>query len=213
VSRSDRRPRQRLDVRERRSAILDAAKAAFAGGSYEEVSVAAVAEAAGASEALVLRYFGSKAALYVEVVEAAIALLLERQLAADAALGPHVPPVERVAESVRVYLDFVAAFRRGWAGPLRAPYGEPAQAEALRTDLRRHYVHQLRALLGPAPARPRDLALHGYLGFVDAACLAWVDAGCPDGERVAIVEMAVAALRAAVGSGRAAATLSGAPDG
>jgi AcrR family transcriptional regulator len=200
-------------VRERRSAILDAAKAAFAGGSFQEVSVAAVAEAAGASEALVLRYFGSKAGLYVQVVEAAIAVLLERQRAADAALGPHAPPVERVAESVRAYLDFVAAFRRGWAGPLRAAYGEPAQAEALRTDLRRHYVDQLRALLGPAPARPRDLALHGYLGFVDAACLAWVDADCPDGERGAIVEMSVAALRAAVGSSSAAATLSGAADG
>jgi AcrR family transcriptional regulator len=186
-------------VRQRRSAILDAAKAAFAAGSYQEVPVAAVAEAAGASEALVLRYFGSKAALYVEVVEAAIAVLLARQHAADAALGPHAQPAERVAESVRVYLEFVASFRHGWAGPLRAPYGEPAPAEALRTDLRRHYVDRLRGLLGPAPDRPRDLALHGYLGFVDAACLAWVDAGCPDGERAAIVEMAVAALRAAIG--------------
>jgi AcrR family transcriptional regulator len=200
-------------VRERRSAILDAAQAAFAAGSFQEVSVAAVAEAAGASQALVLRYFGSKAGLYVQVVDAAIAVLLERQLAADAALGPHATPIERVAESVRVYLDFVAAAPRGWAGPLRAPYGEPAQAAELRTDLRRHYVEQLRALLGPAPIRPRDLALHGYLGFVDAACLAWVDAGCPDGERAAIVEMAMAALRAAAGSSPAAATLSAAADG
>jgi AcrR family transcriptional regulator len=199
VARADRRPRRRLDVRERRTAILEAAKVAFAGGSYHEVSVAAVAEAAGASEALVLRYFGSKAGLYVQVVEVGIAVLRERQQAADAALDPAGSPAERVAESVRVYLDFVAAFPRAWAGPLRAPYGEPPQAGALRTEQRRHYVEQLRALLGPAPDRPRDLALHGYLGFVDAACLTWVDAGCPDGERAAIVEMAVAALRAAVG--------------
>jgi AcrR family transcriptional regulator len=121
---------------------------------------------------------------------------VERQEAAD---DPDDDPAERVAASVRIYLDFVASFPRGWAGPLRAPHGEPPEAEALRAELRRHYVRQLRALLGPAPERPRDLALHGYLGFVDAACLAWVDGGCPDGERAAIVAMAVAALRAAVG--------------
>jgi AcrR family transcriptional regulator len=198
VTRADRHPRRRLDTAQRRAAILGAAQAAFAAGSYKEVSVAAVAEAAGASEALVLHYYGSKAALYVTVVESGIALLRERQEAADAALDPSASPIARVAESVRVYLDFVASYRHGWAGPLRAPYGEPPEAEALRTDLRRHYVGQLRTLLGPAPDRPRDLALHGYLGFLDAACLTWVDAGCPDGERAAIVAMAVAALRAAV---------------
>jgi AcrR family transcriptional regulator len=194
VTRADRRPRRRLDVRQRRSAILESAEAAFAGGSYQEVSVAAIAAAADASEALVLRYFDSKAALYVEVVESAIAMLRERQLAAD---DPAAPAAERIAASVRVYLDFVAAFPRGWAGPLRAPYGEPPEADALRTELRRYYVEQLRALLGPAPNRPRDLALHGYLGFVDAACLAWVDGGCPDSERAAVVAMAVAVLGAA----------------
>lgn len=200
VTRADRRPRRRLDEARRRAAILEAARAAFAAGSYQEVSVAAVAGVAGASEALVLRYFGSKAALYVTVVEEAIALLLERLAAADAALDPAVPWAERVAASVRAYLDFVAAFPRGWAGPLRAPYGEPAEAEALRVDLRRHLVEQLRALLGSAPERPRDLALHGYLGFVDAACLDWVDAGSPDAERAMVVAMAVDALRAAAGT-------------
>jgi AcrR family transcriptional regulator len=198
VTRVDRRPRRRLDASRRRAAILDAARAAFAAGSYQEVSVAAVAGAAGASEALVLRYFGSKAALYVAVVEEAIALLLERLAAADAALDPGAPWTERAAGSVRTYLDFVAAFPRGWAGPLRAPYGEPPEAEALRVDLRRRLVGQLRARLGPAPDRPRDLALHGYLGFLDAACLDWVDAGCRDGERAVVVAMAVDALRAAV---------------
>jgi AcrR family transcriptional regulator len=67
----------------------------------------------------VLRYFTSKAGLYVEVVREAIALLLERQRLADEALPATTDPLERIATSARVYLDFVAAVPHGWAGPLR----------------------------------------------------------------------------------------------
>jgi hypothetical protein len=99
-----------------------------------------------------------------------------------------------VAVSARVYLDFVAAVPRGWAAPLRAPAGEPPEAEALRVELRAHYVDLLRGLLGPAP----DLVFSGYLGFLDAACLSWVDAGCPADEREPLVAAAIGALRGAL---------------
>ena len=194
MTRADRRPRRRLDAETRRAAILAAARDAFAAGTYQEVSLSAIGAAAGASEALVLRYFGSKAALYVACVAAAVDLLLERQRAADEALPPDTGPYSRIAASIRVYLDFIAAFPRGWAGPLRTPSGSPAEAEELRVQLRRHYVELLRSLLGPVP----DLALHGYLGFLDAACLAWVEAGLPEADREHLVAMAVAALAGAV---------------
>jgi AcrR family transcriptional regulator len=194
VTRSDRRPRRRLDARQRRAAILAAAQQAFAGAPYQQVALSRVAEAADASEALVLRYFGSKAALYLDVVRGAIALLLDRQRVADEALPAGTEPLQRVAVSARVYLDFVAAFPSGWAGPLRTPSGEPPEAEGLRTELRAHYVGLLDGLLGPAP----DFAFHGYLGFVDAACLAWVGAGCPPAEREPLVAAAVGALRGAL---------------
>ncbi|WP_214402918.1 TetR/AcrR family transcriptional regulator [Pseudonocardia lacus] len=194
MTRADRRPRRRLDVEQRRAAILAAAQDAFGAAAYQQVALSRVAEAAGASEALVLRYYGSKATLYVEVVRSAIALLLQRQRAADAALPAGTAPLDRVAASARTYLGFVAEFRHGWAGPLRTPWGEPPEAEALRVELRTHYVDLLRALLGPGP----DHAFRGYLGFLDAACLAWVEAGCPDDEREPLVAAAVGALRGAL---------------
>ena len=55
--------RQRLSAEARREAILAAARDAFARGPYEEVSIAAIAAEAGASEPLVHRYFDGKAGL------------------------------------------------------------------------------------------------------------------------------------------------------
>jgi AcrR family transcriptional regulator len=196
VSRVDRRPRRRLDAAQRRTAILDAARTAFGAGAgaYQQVALSRIAETAGASEALVLRYFTSKAALFVEVVREAIAILLERQQQADEALPATTDPLERIAVSARVYLDFVAAVPHGWAGPLRTPFGEPPEAEALRVALRAHYVD----LMGRLFDRGSELAFHGYLGFLDAACLAWVEAGCPGPEREPLVAKAVGALRGAL---------------
>ena len=122
---TDRRPRQRLGAESRRAAILRAAGEAFAAQPYPRVSVAEIVAAAGASEALVHRYFGSKSALYVAVVRFATDRLLERQRAADAALGPGATPRERLAESIRVYLAAIQDWSVGWTSRLNDPAGEP----------------------------------------------------------------------------------------
>jgi AcrR family transcriptional regulator len=194
--RKDRRPRRRLDADTRRADILRAAAAAFAVEPYDRVSVARVAEAADASEALVHRYFGSKSGLYGEVVRAAIDELLRRQRAADAPGTPY----ERLATSVRVYLDFVDEAPVGWAAPLRSPAGDLSEAAELRRRNRTTYLRLLRELFA-LPADPvLDHALHGYLGFLDAACLSWVERGRPAADRETLVAQAVGALRGALES-------------
>jgi AcrR family transcriptional regulator len=52
-----------------RAAILDAARAAFAGRGYDAVSIRAVARDAGVDPALVHRFFGSKEELFVAAME------------------------------------------------------------------------------------------------------------------------------------------------
>ena len=197
MTRTDRRPRRRLDPEQRRTAILDAARQAFAHGPYESVSVAGIAAAADSSEALVHRYFASKGALYLAVVQEGIDELLTRQIAADTALARSAPRL-RLATSIEVYLDVISNSPAGWSAPLRHPHGEFAAAAELRAQARDRYVGLLRAILGLAPAQPQDHALYGYLGFLDAACLSWVGAGCPPGQRPALVGMALAALAGAL---------------
>lgn len=200
MARTDRRPRQRLDATARRASILSAAAAAFMTIPYDQVSVASVAEAANASEALVHRYFGSKGGLYLAVVRAGIAHLFMRQRRADAALGPEVTVRARLESTVRIYLDVVAEWSVGWLTALRSPGGEPAQARALRRESREFYVAVLRDLFALTDDPGADLGLHGYLGFLDAACLAWAERGYPYADRERITAQALGALAGALGA-------------
>ena len=198
MARTDRSPRRRLDPAQRRDAILDAAREAFATAPYAAVGVAGIAAAAGASEALVHRYFESKSGLYLAVVAEGIDELLTRQVAADTALGARAAVRLRLATSIEVYLEVISNSPVGWAAPLRDTRHDVPAAADLRARARDRYVELVRGILGLAPDPVRDHALHGYLGFLDAACLSWVTAGCPPEQRGALVAMAVGALAGAL---------------
>lgn len=198
MTRTDRRPRQRLDPSARREAIFDAAAEAFADRPYDEVTIAEIAVAAGASEALVFRYFSTKAALYAAAVAAAIEQLRTAQSAALADLAPGVPARDRLAASAHVYLDHIAHHPTGWAAPLRGGR-EPDAALAIRRAAREEYARHLGGLLQPRPGPRHDLAIWGYFGFLDAACLRWVDQGCPADHRSSLVDAALGALEGALG--------------
>lgn len=197
--RTDRRPRQRLDEATRRAAILAAAGRAFAHTPYEQVRLAEVAHAAGASEALVFRYFGSKADLYAAVIAAATQRLRARQEAADARLAPNASVRDRVRSTLFVYLDHIAEGAEGWAAPFVAPGAEPAAAVAARRAERETYAGLLADLLGVGEWPRHRYAVWGYFGFLDGACLEWVRRGCPQDERHAVVEAALGALEGALG--------------
>ncbi len=201
MPRVDRRPRRRLPVEQRRAAITAAAGAAFAGAPYDKVSLAAIAETAGSSEALVHRYFATKADLYEEIVGHAAADLSERLDRADEAVGgDDAPPWQRVAMAIDAYLDFVAESTEGWAAPLRTPDQGFTPANAIRLEARQQLATHLRAALSTPDGPPRDYALFGFLGFLDAACLAWTEGGVPPEHRSALITMSLGALSGALGA-------------
>lgn len=197
--RADRQPRQRLDEATRRTAILAAASRAFADTPYEQVRLAEVARDAGASEALVFRYFGSKADLYTAVVAAALERLRARQEEADAGLPAGSSTRDRVRSSLLVYLDHVAEGAVSWAAPVLAPGAEPAAAVAARRAERQRYVALLLDLLGARDWPRHRYAVAGYFGFLDEACLSWVERGCPEQDRYALIDAALGALEGSLG--------------
>ena len=199
MGRTDRRPRQRLEPDERRAAILHAAADVFAARAYSEVTIASIAAHAGASDALIYRYFAGKEGLYTEIVRLAIADLLDRQAAALDDLPAGVPVRDRIRTATIVYLDHIAADPAAWAMPLRQPGTEPAATAELRTRARQEYVDHLRALLAPSDQARHEYALWGYFGFLDAACLHWVDRSCPTDDRWALIDAALGALEGALG--------------
>ena len=190
--------RRRLDVDERRDQILDAARGLFASGTYAEVSIAQIARAADASPALVFHYFGSKAGLYEQIVRETLDRLATRIIAADAAQPPNTSARDRVRATLLVYLDHIASHPRAWASPL-VDGEEPREAMALRRAAQQGYVAGLREILAPSEATRHDYALRGYFGFLEFACLAWVERGCPDDERHPLVDAALGALEGALG--------------
>ena len=114
-TRSDRRPRLRMDPDERRQLILDAARRAFATQSYEEVSLSTIAREAKASEALVHKYFSTKGRLYGRVLALDAEDLAERTRLAASALADSCSVRDHIRTSIGVYLDFIADRAPGWA--------------------------------------------------------------------------------------------------
>ena len=178
--RTDKHPRTRLDPDARRAAILEAAMELFAERPYTEVPIAAIARQAGASDALVYRYFAGKDELYAEVVRRAIGRLGQRQAEVLEALPAGVPTRDRVRAATLVYLDYVAEHPASWATPFTAPGAEPGAAAAERAQARgmgsrpaRHrgqlQRHRRRSGRQPAhllapPQRPRNGGLPGPAG-------------------------------------------------
>ncbi|MGO9976885.1 MAG: TetR/AcrR family transcriptional regulator [Solirubrobacteraceae bacterium] len=197
-SRTDRAPRRRLDVDQRREAILAAARSLYAKAPYPEVSIAQIAWAAGASPALVFHYFGSKASLYAAVVDAAVQTLADAQRTANAHFDQGASARDRVRASLLVYLDHIATHPITWAAPLLGGE-EPREAVDVRHRARAGYVAALRDLLKPPTWARHDYALWGYFGFLDQACLHWVQTGCPDTDRHALIDAALGALEGALG--------------
>lgn len=200
MARTDRNPRQRLDPDARRQMILQAAVRIFAQQPYGEVSLGAIAKQAEASPALVYRYFESKERLYLEVANLAIASLQQQQEDALTAMAQDLPVRERIKKLTHVYLDHIAAHPQAWSMPLLVPGSEPAAMAKTRQLARKAYVENLGDMLEVGDSLREDYALWGYFGFVDAACLRWVELGCRNEDRNVVIETILGALEGALGN-------------
>ena len=117
-----------------RRAILDAARATFAGRGYEQTTIRAVAAQAGVDASMGMRYFGSKAGLFT----AAVTIDLQ------------VPDLRSVPASRRGEL-LVRHFISRWEDPLR----DDELIALLRTGVTSETVaEQLQAVLGQLITEP-----------------------------------------------------------
>src|SRR2546423_15578836 len=92
----------RLDVDERRRRLLEQGAEMFERHSYDELSMAQIARAAGISKALLYHYFPSKQAYFAATLEQAAG-----ELAAAVEPDPELPPVEQRTRRVDACLDCV----------------------------------------------------------------------------------------------------------
>jgi AcrR family transcriptional regulator len=157
--------RTRLDPEVRRGLIIDAAASVFQGRDPAEVTFEEIAEAAGVSRALVYNYFGDRGGLLAAVYLRSFDTLNDKL---RGSIGHGLAPVDRVRETVRVYLRFARDNPAGWRLlQLAGAMDHPAVLEA-----RQRRMDELATLLGGAK-EARTVAC-GIVGMLEAATLDWL---------------------------------------
>ncbi|WP_128374432.1 TetR family transcriptional regulator [Streptomyces cavernae] len=149
-------PSARRDAETTKAAILRAARHLLARHAHADITLKAVAERAGVSPPLILKYFGNKDALFARVMsfEADADALLDAPLEE---LGRHM--VRHVVTSQR---------ERGVDPILRIVFAplQGEQGDTLRTNFRTQVTARLTArLTGPDAALRAELAVSTLLGL------------------------------------------------
>jgi AcrR family transcriptional regulator len=140
----------RLPAQERQEQLLDTALVLALERGFHEVTIDAVARAAGVTRPVVYGQFVDRTALLTAVVERAE----RRSVAQLAAALPPVPepgdeidPDDLLVQGVAAFLSAVAADPATWRVVLLPPEGTPAELRARIAVQRRGALHHLRALV------------------------------------------------------------------
>jgi AcrR family transcriptional regulator len=166
--------RARLTLDERRAQLVELGADVFRDRPYDEVSIDDIAAAAGVSKGLLYHYFDGKREFYVAALRHA-AEEIEALTEPDEDLAPE----ERLRAAIEGYLDYVEQHAAGYASVLRAGSGvDPAVAaviERVRERMGERVLRELPGDQGDAPAV--RLAVRAWIGFAEAASLAWAERG------------------------------------
>jgi AcrR family transcriptional regulator len=159
----------RLQVDERRRQLLEAGARVFTEHSYDDASMAGVARAAGISKGLLYHYFPSKRDLFVATLEAAAAEL--REITQP---DPALPIPEQLVTVLDAYLSWIEEHADSYVKLLESATGSD-DVRSYMAQMRANTVERMIDVLvrGGDPAAVRT-ALHGFLWFIDGACLDWL---------------------------------------
>lgn len=185
--------RIRLSTEQRREQLLAIGAELFARRPYEQVSIEEVADIAHISTGLLYRYFPSKRAFFLAIVEVESAKLLRASTP-----DPTLSPLDQLSAGLEVYIDYAE----------HHPDSFRVAQHSHASDHDLHPLHQQRI----AAQRDRildglstlltvddetSLAVTGWLAFVQTAILDWLDR--PATTRDQLRDLCARTLWAAVG--------------
>lgn len=156
---------------ERRALLLEHATQLFGEHGYDALSMAQIARKAKISKALLYHYFPSKHKLFEAALMSGAEELRERVQP-----DPSLPPAEQVSTTLEAFLAWVEERPKAYAKML-----ESAGAREVRETMgqvRTDTANLILAGLGPDGRRPATrAAVFGWLAFLDAAILDWIEHG------------------------------------
>lgn len=194
------RPAKRLDNDERRSQLLAVGLDLFSNTPFDSVSIEEIAGRVNISRGLLYHYFRSKREFYVAIVRLAATDLLSRLGQGDA-----TSPGDRLRTDLRAYLDFVTQRSAGFITLQRGGIGSDPQVAAVLEETRSAIVrHVLDGMDVQEAPMPLEVALFGWVGYVESASLRWLTAPAetapPDTALINLFSQVLATTVAATGA-------------
>lgn len=170
----------RLEHDERREQILATARTLFTQRPYGAVSTIEIAEAAGVTRGLLHHYFGTKRALYLEVVKELVdapVLGVLNSLTVVPDDGTEMPSWE---DSVALWMDVVETNQEAWLSAISA--GETGRDRAMHDILdesRERTATQVITVLGLDEKRTPEVRalVRGFGGFAEEITREWLQHG------------------------------------
>jgi AcrR family transcriptional regulator len=166
-------PRTRLDLDRRRRQLVEIGLELFSERAYDEIAIDDIATQAGISKGLLYHYFPSKRDFYVAIIEEA-----GRELRECTEPDPALSPPERLTAGIDAYLAHVEQYPRGHATLLRGGIGSDPEVRAIVDDHRRVNAQRILDAIAEAGGELTPavrLAVRGWIGFVEAVTLEWVE--------------------------------------
>jgi AcrR family transcriptional regulator len=167
--------RARLSTDARREQLVALGVEIFSERPFDDVSIDDIAAAAGISKGLLYHYFPSKRDFYVAVVRHSA-----DEMQAITETDPALEPLERLADGLDRYLEYVATHARGFATVLRAGIGSDPEVAAIVEGVRAAMAHRILEDVsdgGASPPAALRIAVRGWVGFAEAASLEWLERG------------------------------------
>jgi hypothetical protein len=111
---------------------------------------------------------------------------------------PELAPLDRLADGLDRYLEYVATHARGFATVLRAGIGSDPEVAAIVEGVRAAMAQRILGDIagGDAPSPGVRIAVRGWVGFAEAASLEWLERG--ELERDELRDLLIRALTGAV---------------
>jgi AcrR family transcriptional regulator len=161
---------RRLQPEERRRQLLERGAELFAHHSYDELSMREIARNVGISKPLLYHYFPSKQAFFEATLTQAAT-----ELRARTEPDPTLPPLDQLRGSLEAFLELIDDNALAY-GKLMQSLSSVPEVRELVGEVRTRTAARILEGLYPDGAPPKArAAVHGWLWFMDGACLNWIE--------------------------------------
>ena len=163
--------RKRLSVDARRRQLEAVGVELIADSAWSTLTMADIAAAADVSKPLLYHYFSTKHDMYIAAVRASAEHLSEITRS-----DPTLPARAGTRQALTAHVDFVEAHSLHYRTLLNGAVSGDPDIRAIIDESHDETIRRILGNLGTTEPSPTlRIALRGWIGFLDAACVEWLE--------------------------------------